>query len=305
MLSTSCSLLHVPLDVRAETSIAPQLRGRLAFARQKVDEVVALGRALSEGRAAAGLASAGQPAAPVNARVRARLDALGAGTRRRAYAERRAAQAGSLPVLPTTTIGSFPQTEAIRKARAATQAGRIEDSAYEAAMRAEINRVIALQEDIGLTCWSTASPSATTWCSTSPSARRVRGHQPRLGPVLRHPLRPAADPARRRGPARADDRRLGVLRPVPHQQTGQGHAHGPVTMLAWSFVRDDQPLADTARQVALAIRDEIARPGSRRDPDHPGRRACTQGTSAAAAGRPRGLPGLGGRRVPPGYVGGR
>ena len=81
MLSTSCSLLHVPLDVGAETSITPQLRGRLAFARQKVDEVVALGRALSEGRDAAvapGLASAGRPAAPVNARVRARLDALGA-----------------------------------------------------------------------------------------------------------------------------------------------------------------------------------------------------------------------------------
>ena len=260
MLSTSCSLLHVPLDVGAETSIAPQLRGRLAFARQKVDEVVALGRALSEGRdaAAAGLASAGQPTAPVNARVRARLDALGAGTPRRGYAERRAAQAGSLPVLPTTTIGSFPQTEAIRKARVGHQAGRIADSAYEAAMRTEIDRVIALQEDIGLDVLVHGEPERNDMVQYF--AERLDGFAVTShGWVQSYGTRYVRPPilhgdVDRPGPVTvgwASYAQSRTSKPV------KGMLTGPVTMLAWSFVRSDQPLADTARQVALAIREEI------------------------------------------------
>jgi len=260
MVSTSCSLLHVPLDVGAEPSITPQLRGRLAFARQKVDEVVALGRALSEGRdaAAAGPASAGQPAVPVNARVRARLDALGAGTPRRGYAERRAAQAGSLPVLPTTTIGSFPQTEAIRQARAGHQAGCIDDSAYEAAMRAEIDRVIALQEDIGLDVLVHGEPERNDMVQYF--AERLDGFAVTShGWVQSYGTRYVRPPilhgdVDRPGPVTvgwASYAQSRTSKPV------KGMLTGPVTMLAWSFVRGDQPLADTARQVALAIREEI------------------------------------------------
>jgi 5-methyltetrahydropteroyltriglutamate--homocysteine methyltransferase len=149
-VSTSCSLLHVPLDVRAETSLEPELAGRLAFARQKVDEVVALGRALTEGFDQVPAPIAGSGASPVNATVRARLAALGDGTPRGAYTSREALQADGLPALPTTTIGSFPQTGQIRKARADLRAGRITEDAYETIMRAEIDRVIALQEEIGL-----------------------------------------------------------------------------------------------------------------------------------------------------------
>ncbi len=147
-VSTSCSLLHVPLDLRAETSLAPEVAGRLAFARQKVDEVVALGHCAERRPRILRQPAAAVPA--VNAEVRARLDALGDDPSRTPYATRRAAQADGLPVLPTTTIGSFPQTGEIRAARADYQAGRITAAAYEAAMRAEIDRVIALQEDIGL-----------------------------------------------------------------------------------------------------------------------------------------------------------
>ncbi|MGI8450360.1 MAG: 5-methyltetrahydropteroyltriglutamate--homocysteine S-methyltransferase [Streptosporangiaceae bacterium] len=261
VVSTSCSLLHIPLDLSAETSPGPELRGRLSFARQKVDEVVALGRALSLGQDTikAEPAPGGRPQAAVNTRVRARLDAIGAGTARRSYAGRRAAQARGLPLLPTTTIGSFPQTESIRKARADQRAGRIDDSTYEAAMRAEIDRIIALQEDIGLDVLVHGEPERNDmvqyfaerlegFAATDQGWVQSYGTRYVRPPILHGDVdRPA--PVTVRWTAHAQSR---TSKPV------KGMLTGPVTMLAWSFVRDDQPLADTARQVALAIREEIS-----------------------------------------------
>ncbi|MDX6342036.1 MAG: 5-methyltetrahydropteroyltriglutamate--homocysteine methyltransferase [Trebonia sp.] len=257
IVSTSCSLLHVPLDLRAETSLAPELAGRLAFARQKVDEVVAIGRALTESDAVPARAATAAP--EVSAQVRARLDALGDDPVRTPYAIRQAAQADGLPLLPTTTIGSFPQTAEIRAARAGYLAGHITGDAYDAAMRAEIDRVIALQEDIGLDVLVHGEPerndmvqyfaehldgfAATTsgWVQ-SYGTRYVR-------PPILHSDVSRPEPVTVRWARYAQSR---TARPV------KGMLTGPVTMLAWSFVRDDQPLGDTARQVALAIRDEIA-----------------------------------------------
>jgi 5-methyltetrahydropteroyltriglutamate--homocysteine methyltransferase len=260
-VSTSCSLLHAPLDLQAETSLAPELAGRLAFARQKVDEVVAIGRALTEGRdAISAQLAAAKPSAPaVNAEVRGRLDALGDGPPRSAYAVRQAAQANGLPPLPTTTIGSFPQTDQIRRARAEHRAGRLDDSAYEAVMRAEIDRVIALQEDIGLDVLVHGEPERNDmvqyfaeqldgFASTASGWVQSYGTRYVRPPILHgdvrrpHPITV--------GWARYAQSR--TSRPV------KGMLTGPVTMLAWSFVRTDQPLAETARQVALAVRDEIA-----------------------------------------------
>ncbi|MET0190272.1 MAG: 5-methyltetrahydropteroyltriglutamate--homocysteine S-methyltransferase, partial [Pseudonocardia sediminis] len=160
-ISTSCSLLHVPYDVEAETGLAPDVVDRLAFANQKVDEVVLLSRALHEGPGAvrseleaARAVAAGVAAA--NSRddgVRRRLAELGEDHYRRGDAgTRTAAQRAALglPEIPTTTIGSFPQTGAIRADRAAHRAGRLDDVAYTERMRAEIERVVALQEKIGL-----------------------------------------------------------------------------------------------------------------------------------------------------------
>jgi 5-methyltetrahydropteroyltriglutamate--homocysteine methyltransferase len=260
-VSTSCSLLHVPLDLGAETSMAPDLAGRLAFARQKVDEVIALGRALTEGRAVlnAQLTAAQPPPAAVNAEVRVRLEALGDGSPRSAYSRRRAEQADGLPLLPTTTIGSFPQTEQIRRARADHKAGRSTSEAYQAIMRAEIDRVIALQEDIGLDVLVHGEPerndmvqyfaehlggfaaTASGWVQ-SYGTRYVR-------PPILHGDVSRPEPITVGWASYAQSR---THRPV------KGMLTGPVTMLAWSFVRDDQPLSDTARQVALALRDEIA-----------------------------------------------
>jgi 5-methyltetrahydropteroyltriglutamate--homocysteine methyltransferase len=260
-VSTSCSLLHVPLDLRTETSLAPDLAGRLAFARQKVDEVVALGRALTEGRwAISGQLTAPQaPARAVNAAVRARVDALGGDPQRTPYALRQAAQADGLPVLPTTTIGSFPQTEEIRRARADHRAGRISGDAYTGIMRAEIDRVIALQEDIGLDVLVHGEPERNDmvqyfaehldgFAATEHGWVQSYGTRYVRPPILHGDVS-------RPGPVTVGWARYAqsrTARPV------KGMLTGPVTMLAWSFVRDDQPLSQTAMQVALALRDEIA-----------------------------------------------
>jgi 5-methyltetrahydropteroyltriglutamate--homocysteine methyltransferase len=257
-VSTSCSLLHVPLELRAETSLAPELAGRLAFARQKVDEVVALGQAMTSGHD--GVPVRPGVARPVlNARVRARLDVLGDGRPRGSYETRSAAQAGGLPVLPTTTIGSFPQTEEIRRVRADHRAGRLGAEQYEAIMRAEIDRVIALQEDIGLDLLVHGEPERNDmvqyfaeqlegYAATSNGWVQSYGTRYVRPPILHGDVyRPA--PMTVDWTCYAQSR---TSRPV------KGMLTGPVTMLAWSFVRDDQPLGETARQVALAVRDEIA-----------------------------------------------
>jgi 5-methyltetrahydropteroyltriglutamate--homocysteine methyltransferase len=260
-VSTSCSLLHVPLDLRTETSLDPALVGRLAFARQKLDEVVTLGRALTEGRevVAGELAAAWGPAPAVNATVRARLDVLGDGRPRGAYAVRRAAQAGGLPALPTTTIGSFPQTEQIRRARADHRAGRSTADTYAAAMRAEIDRVIALQEDVGLDVLVHGEPERNDMVQyfaehlegyAATSSGWVQSYGTRyVRPPILHGDVYRSGPITVGWTCYAQSR---TSRPV------KGMLTGPVTMLAWSFVRDDQPLSETARQIALAVRDEIA-----------------------------------------------
>ena len=256
-VSTSCSLLHVPLDLDAETSLAPEVAGRLAFARQKVDEVVMLGRWLHGDRVI--LDPAPKAGAAKNAEVRARLDALGDGPERTAYAIRQAAQDYGLPALPTTTIGSFPQTAEIRAARAGLRAGHLTADDYEAVMRAEVDRVIALQEEIGLDVLVHGEPERNDmvqyfaeqldgYAATDNGWVQSYGTRYVRPPILH------GDVSRPRPMtvAWASYAQSRTNKPV------KGMLTGPVTMLSWSFVRDDQPLAETARQVALAVRDEIA-----------------------------------------------
>jgi 5-methyltetrahydropteroyltriglutamate--homocysteine methyltransferase len=256
-VSASCSLLHVPLDLRAETELAPEVAARLAFARQKVDEVVALGRWLNVDRVILGRPAAAAPAA--NAEVRARLEALQVFPPRSPYAVRRPAQAPGLPTLPTTTIGSFPQTGEIRAARAGYQAGRITADSYEAAMRAEIDRVIALQEDIGLDVLVHGEPERNDMVQYF--AEQLDGYAATAhGWVQSYGTRYVRPPILHGDVSRPAPITVGWARYAQSRTSKpvKGMLTGPVTMLAWSFVRDDQPLRDTARQVALAVRDEIA-----------------------------------------------
>jgi 5-methyltetrahydropteroyltriglutamate--homocysteine methyltransferase len=268
-VSTSCSLLHVPYDLDAETRLEPGLRERLAFARQKVAEVVLLGEALRahDPAVAARLAGAGEAlrrgraAARRDDRVRARIDALRPEHRRRApYAERARAQQArlGLPPLATTTIGSFPQTGEVRRARSELRAGRLDRAGYAERMRAEIERVITLQERLGLDVLVHGEPERSDMVQYF--AERLEGFAAtEHGWVQSYGSRCVRPPVlhgdvARTGPMTVEWSSYAqslTSRPV------KGMLTGPVTILAWSFVRDDQPPAATADQVALALRDEI------------------------------------------------
>ncbi|TDB90790.1 5-methyltetrahydropteroyltriglutamate--homocysteine S-methyltransferase [Actinomadura sp. KC216] len=260
VVSASCSLLHVPIDLDAETSLDPGVRGRLAFARQKVAEVVAVGRALREDVPASVEASA--PPAGVDHGVRARLESLGeAAAGRGDRGARFAAQQDELglPALATTTVGSFPQTPEIRRIRADYRAGRVTADAYTRAMKDEIARVIALQEDLGLDVLVHGEPERNDMVQYF--AEQLDGYATtQYGWVQSYGSRYVRPPILHSDVARprpmtvewATYAQSLTSKPV------KGMLTGPVTMLAWSFVRDDQPLADTARQLALALRDEIA-----------------------------------------------
>lgn len=269
-VSTSCSLLHVPYDVEAEKDLDPEVKPWLSFAKQKVDEVVVLGRALRDGRDSVSneLASARQAISDRknssrlrNNKVRGRTDALKPGDfRRNEYSARRAAQQRSLnlPPLPTTTIGSFPQTTDVRKARAALRNGTIDNSSYKQRMLDEIKRVIRLQEDLGLDMLVHGEPERNDmvqyfseymegFVSTENGWVQSYGSRCVRPPIL------FGDVARPKAITTEWAKQAQSLTEKPVK----GMLTGPVTILAWSFVRNDQPLGDTANQVALAIRDEV------------------------------------------------
>ena len=189
----------------------------LAFAAEKIAEVSTLATALSDGAGAVDkeLAAAASARCVIGRRlarcttstVADRLTSLRDNAFRRSPAAKRAAaQAARLPLppLPTTTIGSFPQTAAIRRARAALRDGAVDQAEYDAVMRAEIADVIALQEELGLDVLVHGEPERNDMVQYfAEQLRRVRVHRPRLGAVLRLALRAAADPVRRRRHVRA------------------------------------------------------------------------------------------------------
>ncbi|SKG40700.1 5-methyltetrahydropteroyltriglutamate--homocysteine S-methyltransferase [Mycobacteroides abscessus] len=268
-VSTSCSTLHVPYSLEPETELDDQLRSWLAFADEKVEEVVVLARALGEGRDAVAAEIAASNAAAEsrrtdprlnNGQIRTRLDAvLADGVSRGDAAERRRRQDERLrlPALPTTTIGSFPQTVEIRKARQALTRGEIDDVEYVRQMRAEVADVIALQEKLGLDVLVHGEPERNDmvqyfaeqldgFFATQNGWVQSYGSRCVRPPIL------YGDVARRK-PMTVE---WATYAQSLTQKHVKGMLTGPVTILAWSFVRDDQPLGDTANQIALAIRDE-------------------------------------------------
>ena len=272
LVAPSCSLLHVPVDVENEKQIPDEVRGSLAFANQKIDEVVLLTRYVNRGRDA--VAGALQTSEKVNAeeaqrlgrhdpRVRDRLSGLNESMFRRAepFAERQPRQQArlSLPPLPTTTIGSFPQTPDLRKRRRQVHRGEISLQQYEEYLKEEIREVIALQEEIGLDVLVHGEFERTDMVEYF--AEHLQGFLiTENGWVQSYGTRCIRPPILHGDVSR--------LRPITvdwityaQQQTKQpvkGMLTGPVTMLYWSFVREDQPKRDTCLQIALAIRDEVA-----------------------------------------------
>ncbi|MFV8245942.1 5-methyltetrahydropteroyltriglutamate--homocysteine S-methyltransferase [Mycolicibacterium peregrinum] len=268
-VSTSCSTLHVPYTVDAEPDIDAALRSWLAFGAEKVTEVVALARGIGEGRdaisaeiAASDAAIASRKSDPRlnNSQVRERISAIITSGARRGPADlRRTAQQDrlKLPALPTTTIGSYPQTTAIRVARADLRAGRIDAAEYVRRMRAEIADVIELQEKLGLDVLVHGEPERNDMVQYF--AEQLDGFfATQNGWVQSYGSRCVRPPILYGDVARPHPMTVEWITYAQSltDKPVKGMLTGPVTILAWSFVRDDQPLADTAFQVALAIRDE-------------------------------------------------
>jgi 5-methyltetrahydropteroyltriglutamate--homocysteine methyltransferase len=270
-VSSSTSLFHTPHDVEDEPLLDDRLKSWLAFADQKVAQIATLATGLTEGRAAvrdaldastAALADRHNAPGVRDGAVRARAAALtDTDFTRGDYAERLAAQddALNLPFLPTTTIGSFPQTGDIRKARAAHAKGELSESEYTDYLKAEIKSVVDLQEEIGIDVIVHGEPERNDMVQYFAEhldgfAVTQNGWVQSYGSRCTRPSLLWGDVARE-APITVE---WSAYTQTLTAKPVKGMLTGPVTILAWSFVRDDQPLADTANQVALALRDEIA-----------------------------------------------
>ncbi|WAC49948.1 5-methyltetrahydropteroyltriglutamate--homocysteine S-methyltransferase [Asticcacaulis sp. SL142] len=288
-IAPSCSLLHVPIDLNLETARIPKsvqrfsdsnarqnkgldedVKSWLAFSLQKMDELSVMSKALSGGDVATELtasaeAAAARAASPKvhDAAVKARLKAVtpDQAQRKHAFAIRAdlQRQAFNLPAFPTTTIGSFPQTSEVRKARSDHAKGAIDDSQYDAFLKAETERAIRWQEDIGLDVLVHGEFERNDMV-------QYFGEQLSGFAFTKHGWVQSYGSRCVRPPVLYGD----VSRPEPMtvswwqyaqsltERPVKGMLTGPVTILNWSFVRDDQPRSETCRQIALAIRDEVS-----------------------------------------------
>jgi 5-methyltetrahydropteroyltriglutamate--homocysteine methyltransferase len=271
-IAPSCSLLHTPIDLELETDLDADVRSWLAFSVQKIGELGVLGRALAEGPAAVGEALAASAAAAAarnsspkihDANVAKRMGAIDAamGKRKSAFAARAGLQHGrfKLPAFPTTTIGSFPQTEEVRKTRAAFSKGSISGQQYDAFLKEETARAVRWQEDVGLDVLVHGEFERNDMV-------QYFGEQLAGFAFTRHGWVQSYGSRYVRPPVLFGD----VSRPKPMTVDWWRYAQsmtkkpmkamltGPVTILNWSFVRDDIPRSRACKQIALAIRDEVA-----------------------------------------------
>jgi len=270
-IAPSCSLLHVPVDLAGEQKLDAEVKSWLAFALQKLDELRVLGRALREGRAAVQDALAANQAAlaarrasprvhnPAVQAAGARINA-GMGQRKSPYAVRAAKQAAflKLPAYPTTTIGSFPQTAEIRHARSEFKAGRLDHQAYQSAMRAEIERSVREQERLELDVLVHGEAERNDMVEYF--GEQLDGYAfSQSGWVQSYGSRCVKPPILFGDISRP---KAMTVEWITYAQSltrkpMKGMLTGPVTILNWSFVRDDQPRSASCRQLALAIRQEV------------------------------------------------
>ncbi len=269
-IAPSCSLLHVPYEAARERGIPDEVRGWLAFAAERLAELAVLARAVADpdGRDAllapsrAAAESRSSSARTNDPAVRARAAAVTAADHdrpapleRRREAQRRRLR---LPELPTTTIGSFPQTEAIRAARRDLRAGTLGPADYARFLEDRVAEVVAVQEELGLDVLVHGEPERNDMVE-------YFGQQLRGFTFSDHGWVQSYGSRCVKPPILFGD----VSRPAPMTVRWWRYAQGltarpmkamltgPVTILQWSFVRDDQPRAETCRQIALAIQDEV------------------------------------------------
>lgn len=270
-IAPTCSLLHVPVDLESEQKLDSEVKSWLAFARQKLVELNVLARALREGREAvkeeltanqeALVARRSSPRvnnSAVQVAVAAITPALG--RRHTEYAARAAKQRVilKLPFFPTTTIGSFPQTTGIRHARSAFKAGRLDESDYQAAMKAEIAHCVREQEALDLDVLVHGEAERNDMVEYF--GEQLEGYAfSQFGWVQSYGSRCVKPPILFGDITRPEPMTLewiAYAQSLTHKPM-KGMLTGPVTMLNWSFVRDDQPRWVSCKQLALAIRQEV------------------------------------------------
>jgi len=267
-VAPSCSLLHVPIDLDLERRLDSELKGWLAFAKQKLVDVATLARALRDGRESAAAALEANERALASRRISRRIHNPAVKQRARGVTEhdmRRASPFGErrrkqlrLPLFPTTTIGSFPQTAEVRAARKQLHDGKLTGPEYDAFIAEQITRTLKLQEELGLDVLVHGEferndmveyfgEQLEGFAFTEHGWVQSYGTRYVKPPIIYGDVsRPKAMTVRWSTFAQSK-----TARPV------KGMLTGPVTILQWSFVRDDQPRAETAKQLALAIRDEV------------------------------------------------
>jgi len=272
LIAPSCSLLHSPVDLDLETRLDDEFKSWLAFAKQKIAEIVILTRAVNKGPAsvsqalaenAAGMESRRTSPRIHNQLVKDRVAAIKPSMLERSspFAKRQPTQrdALKLPAFPTTTIGSFPQTNEIRTARAALRKGEMDRTSYDEFLRQEIRRTIEFQERIGIDVLVHGESERNDmveyfgeqlegFVSTTKAWVQSYGSRCVKPPII------FGDLSRPQPMTVEWSRYAQSLTGKPMK----GMLTGPITILQWSFVRDDQPRSETCKQIALAIRDEVA-----------------------------------------------
>ncbi|MGT2474052.1 5-methyltetrahydropteroyltriglutamate--homocysteine S-methyltransferase [Paraburkholderia terrae] len=270
-IAPSCSLLHTPVDLNSEQKLDDEIKSWLAFALQKLDELTVLAGALNDGRASVASALDANAAAIESRRVSprvhnpavkaaiARIDAA-LGKRVSAYPQRVEKQSAilNLPAFPTTTIGSFPQTSDIRHARSQYKAGELDQAGYKAAMEREITRAVKEQEALGLDVLVHGEAERNDMVEYF--GEQLDGYAfSQFGWVQSYGSRCVKPPILFGDISRPKAMTVEWIRYAQSQTTKpmKGMLTGPVTILNWSFVRDDQPRSVSCHQLALAIREEV------------------------------------------------
>jgi len=268
----SSSLLHTPVDLNSETQMDAELKSWMAYATQKLDEIATIAKGANDGRDAIASEIAASDAVQEDRRTSKRIhdDAVKARVadindeitnRKSPFEQRQKIQhaALNLPLYPTTTIGSFPQTQEIRKARSAFKKGEIGEAEYKEAMEQEIRTVVDYQHKVDIDVLVHGEPERNDMVEYF--GEQLGGFAfSKFGWVQSYGSRCVKPPI-----IYGD-----VSRPTPmtvewskyaQAQTDKimkGMLTGPITILQWSFVRDDQPRSQTSKQIAFAIRDEVA-----------------------------------------------
>ena len=270
-IAPTCSLLHVPVDLNSEVKLDAEIKSWLAYALQKLDELKVLATALNQGRDAVKdalaenqRAVAARRASPRvhNRAVKAALAKLDTtlGQRKSGYALRAPVQAArlKLPAFPTTTIGSFPQTAEIRHARSQFKAGALDEAGYKAAMQAEIARSVREQEALGLDVLVHGEAERNDMVEYF--GEQLEGYAfSQFGWVQSYGSRCVKPPILFGDITRPKEMTVEWIRYAQSLTVKpmKGMLTGPVTILNWSFVRDDQPRSVSCKQLALAIRQEV------------------------------------------------